>query len=163
MARKILVAVDEGEESAYALSWCLKNLMVTHHNSKDTLVLLYAKPPQAVYTAMDSTGYLFTSDIITTMERYSNHVARSVMHKAQHICKDFHHQVTVEMMVEYGDPRDVICEVAEKLKVDFLVMGSHGYGLIKRAFVGSVSKHCAQNVKCPVLVVKKPKSNDAHH
>ncbi|KAL0384761.1 UNVERIFIED_CONTAM: hypothetical protein Sradi_2870400 [Sesamum radiatum] len=130
MARKILVAVDEGEESAYALSWCLKNLMVSHHNSnsKDTLVLLYAKPPQAVYIAMDSTG------------------------------KD-----TVEMMVEYGDPRDVICEVAEKLKVDFLVMGSHGYGLIRRAFIGSVSNHCAQKVKCPVLVVKKPKSNDAHH
>ncbi|KAK4402133.1 hypothetical protein Sango_0954000 [Sesamum angolense] len=71
--------------------------------------------------------------------------------------------VTVEMVVEYGDPRDVICEVAEKLKVDFLVMGSHGYGLIKRAFIGSVSNHCARNVKCPVLVVKKPKSNDVHH
>jgi len=27
-----------------------------------------------------------------------------------------------------------------------------------RAFLGSVSNHCAQNVKCPVLIVKKPKS-----
>lgn len=35
-------------------------------------------------------------------------------------------------MVEHGDPRDVICEVAERLKVDFLVVGSHGYGVIKR-------------------------------
>lgn len=41
-------------------------------------------------------------------------------------------QVKVETMVENGDPRDVICEVAERLKVDFLVLGSHGYGLIKR-------------------------------
>lgn len=35
-------------------------------------------------------------------------------------------------MVEHGDPRDVICEVAEKIKPQVLVMGSHGYGLIKR-------------------------------
>ncbi|KAK4402136.1 hypothetical protein Sango_0954300 [Sesamum angolense] len=65
MARKILVAVDEGEESAYALSWCLKNLMVTHPNSKDTLVLLYAKPPQAVYIPMDST------ELNSTLSRYA--------------------------------------------------------------------------------------------
>lgn len=52
--RKILVAVDEGEESMYALSWCLKNLNV--ENSKDTLILLYVKPPKAVYTALDGTG-----------------------------------------------------------------------------------------------------------
>ena len=51
---KILVAVDEGEESVHALSWCLKN--VIGENSKDTLVLLYVKPPRAVFTALDGTG-----------------------------------------------------------------------------------------------------------
>ena len=54
--RKILVAVDEGEESMHALSWCLKN--VISKNSKDTLSLLYVKPPRAVYTAIDGTGNL---------------------------------------------------------------------------------------------------------
>lgn len=48
------MAVDEGEESMHALSWCLKN--VVSQNSKDTLILLYAKPPRAVYTALDGTG-----------------------------------------------------------------------------------------------------------
>lgn len=52
--RRILVAVDEGEESTYALSWCLKN--VISDNSKDTLILLYAKPPRPVFTALDGTG-----------------------------------------------------------------------------------------------------------
>ncbi|KAI3445316.1 hypothetical protein Pfo_001981 [Paulownia fortunei] len=154
--RKILVAVDEGDESGYALSWCLKNL-VSDHNSKDTLILLFAKMPLPVYSAMDSTGYLFSSSIIATMERYANEVAQKVMDKATRLLKDLNNQVKVETMVEHGDPRDVISEVAERLKVDFLVMGSHGYGVIKRAFLGSVSNHCVQNVKCPVLIVKKPK------
>lgn len=52
--RRILVAVDEGEESLYALTWCLNNVIT--QNSKDTLILLYAKPPRYVYTALDGTG-----------------------------------------------------------------------------------------------------------
>ncbi|CDP18238.1 unnamed protein product [Coffea canephora] len=164
--RKILVAVDEGEESSYALSWCLSNIV--NENSKDTLVLVYARPPRAVYSTLDGSGeegrlpgYLFSSDILASMEKYSHEVAECVLEKAHRICKDFN-AIKVETKVEHGDPRDVICQVAEKLNVDLVVMGSHGYGLIKRAFLGSVSHHCAQNLKCPVLIVKKPKSNDGN-
>lgn len=52
--RKIMVAVDEGEESMYALSWCLKNIVC--ECSKDTVMLLYCKPPRAVFTSVDGTG-----------------------------------------------------------------------------------------------------------
>ncbi|KAL0006148.1 hypothetical protein SO802_013709 [Lithocarpus litseifolius] len=154
--RKILVAVDEGEESMHALSWCLKN--VISQNSKDTLVLLYVKPPRAIYTAIDGTGgYLFSSDILAAMDKYSNDVAECVVDKAKKMCKDIH-DVKVDTRIEQGDPRDEICQMTQNLGADVLVMGSHGYGLIKRALLGSVSNHCVQNVKCPVLIVKKPKS-----
>ncbi|KAL7257696.1 hypothetical protein ACSBR1_003919 [Camellia fascicularis] len=156
--RKILVAVDEGQESMYALSWCLNNILVSQ-NSKDTLILLYAKATPPVYTAFDGTGYLFSDDIVATMEKYNNEVAESVMEKANKLCKEVHNlDVKVVTKVENGDARDVICQVAEKLDVNLVVMGSHGYGLIKRAFLGSVSNHCAQKVQCPILIVKRPKS-----
>ena len=54
--RKILVAVDESEESMHALSWCLKNVLVSNNPSKDTLILLYVKPPRVVYSSLDGTG-----------------------------------------------------------------------------------------------------------
>uniref|UniRef100_A0A7N1A8B7 UspA domain-containing protein n=1 Tax=Kalanchoe fedtschenkoi TaxID=63787 RepID=A0A7N1A8B7_KALFE len=156
--RKIMVAVDEGEESMYALSWCLKNVVCGE--SKDTVLLLYVKPPRAVFTSLDGSGYLFSADILATMERYGNEVAQCVLDKAKRVCEEYRN-VKVETKVENGDPRDMICEMAHKLNVDVLVMGSHGYGMIKRAFLGSVSNHCAQNVKCPVLIVKKPASSPA--
>jgi len=53
--RKILVAVDESEESMHALSWCLENVLFCS-NCKDTLILLYAIPPRAVYPTFDNTG-----------------------------------------------------------------------------------------------------------
>lgn len=115
--RRILVAVDEGEESMYALSWCLKNLVF--ENSKDTLILLYVKPPRAVYSAFDGTGrynitnphtstiiiiimsaklfsflvvhasgYLFSSDITATMDRYSQQVADCILEKAKRLCNN---------------------------------------------------------------------------
>jgi nucleotide-binding universal stress UspA family protein len=65
-------------------------------------------------------------------------------------------QVRVETCVEKGDPRDVICGAAEKAGADMVVMGSHGYGFLQRALLGSVSNHCVQNCKCPVVVVKRP-------
>lgn len=58
--RRVLVAVDEGEESMHALSWCLNNLVF--QNSKDTLILLYVKPPHAVYAPFDGTGSWVDAD-----------------------------------------------------------------------------------------------------
>jgi nucleotide-binding universal stress UspA family protein len=64
--------------------------------------------------------------------------------------------VRVETCVEKGDPRDVICGAAEKAGADMLVMGSRGNGFLQRALLGSVSNHCVQSCKCPVVVVKRP-------
>uniref|UniRef100_A0A7N2L5D7 UspA domain-containing protein n=1 Tax=Quercus lobata TaxID=97700 RepID=A0A7N2L5D7_QUELO len=116
--RKILVAVDEGEES---LPQSRGPQKPTARKFQNTSSSAKVKPPRPVFSALDG-------------------------------------QVKVETRIEHGDPRDVICQMTERLGADMLVMGSHGYGLVKRALLGSVSNHCAQNVKCPVLIVKKPKS-----
>ncbi|CAJ2640203.1 unnamed protein product [Trifolium pratense] len=37
-----------------------------------------------------------------------------------------------------GDARNVLCDAVEKHHASILVLGSHGYGAIKRAVLGSV-------------------------
>ncbi|KAI3913882.1 hypothetical protein MKW92_051667 [Papaver armeniacum] len=155
--RKIVVAIDEGEESIYALRWAIKNIVSVSHNSNDRILLLYAKPHLQLISSLDGPEYWFPSDVIISLEKYSKDVADCVIEKAKRVCKDLQN-VKVEVKVEEGDPRDVICDVVEKIGADILVMGTHGYGMIKRALLGSVSTHCAQNVKCPVFIVKRPKS-----
>lgn len=53
-----------------------------------------------------------------------------------------------------GFPVDAICEAAERFAPQFLVIGSHGWGAVKRALFGSVSSGVLHHAPCPVLVVR---------
>jgi nucleotide-binding universal stress UspA family protein len=53
-----------------------------------------------------------------------------------------------------GLPVDEICLAAEKFAPRFLVLGSHGWGTMKRALFGSVSTGVLHHAACPVLVVR---------
>ena len=54
-----------------------------------------------------------------------------------------------------GDPALGLVEACQE-GVDLLVVGSRGYGPIKRVLLGSVSRQVAQKASCPVLVAKRP-------
>ncbi|XP_074311710.1 universal stress protein A-like protein [Silene latifolia] len=157
--RKIMVAMDESEESMFALSWCLKNIIVTHPSSEYQLVILHAKRPVLVYHGFDTSALLFSHDALSSLDRRDTDMAHWLLQKAEKLCKEY--EVKMERRIEDGDPRDVICEMVNVIMPDLLVMGSHGYGLISRAIMGSVSNHCVQHASCPVLVVKMPTSSDA--
>jgi nucleotide-binding universal stress UspA family protein len=47
-----------------------------------------------------------------------------------------------------------ICAAAARFDPRFLVIGSHGWGLVRRALFGSVSTGVLHRAKCPVLVIR---------
>ncbi|XP_062223486.1 universal stress protein PHOS34-like [Phragmites australis] len=161
--RRVVVAVDESEESMHALSWCLSNVVSTTAEAvvapPPAVVLVHACPTRPLYyPVIDGVGYVLTSEVMDSMDQYMASVADTVVTKARSICTAFPN-VKVETCVEKGDPRDVICSAAEKVGADMLVMGTRGYGFLQRALLGSVSNHCVQKCKCPVVVVKRPDAN----
>ena len=58
------------------------------------------------------------------------------------------------LLVESGDPRDVILAEAKKLNVELIVMGTHGRRGISRAIIGSVAESVVRHAPCSVLVVR---------
>ncbi|KAK9673280.1 hypothetical protein RND81_12G157600 [Saponaria officinalis] len=157
-SRTIVVAVDESEESMYALSWYLKNMIVKQPlNSQDHLLILHAKRPVVVHRGFDTSALVMSHDALSSLDRRDRDMALWVLHKAEKLCKEY--DVKMESRIEDGDPRDVICETVKVVAADLLVVGSHGYGLITRTILGSVSNHCVQHASCPVLVVKMPASH----
>jgi nucleotide-binding universal stress UspA family protein len=61
--------------------------------------------------------------------------------------------IEARTIVLRGLPVDEICGAAEKFQAQFLVLGSHGWGALKRAIFGSVSTGVLHHARCPVLVV----------
>jgi len=60
----------------------------------------------------------------------------------------------VEHLVEEGEAADAICRVADRLRVDVIIVGSHGRTGLGRLLLGSVSEHVVRHAPCPVLVVR---------
>jgi nucleotide-binding universal stress UspA family protein len=56
-------------------------------------------------------------------------------------------------MLKYGEPRQVIANIANDQNFQLLVIGRHeGGGEIRDVLFGSVANHVLHNVKCPVLL-----------
>jgi nucleotide-binding universal stress UspA family protein len=69
--------------------------------------------------------------------------------------------VETRSVVLRGLPVEEICVAAEKFNPRFLVVGSHGWGVVKRALFGSVSTGVLHHATCPVLVVRGEPGEDA--
>ncbi len=55
-----------------------------------------------------------------------------------------------------GSPKDTIVAEAERWGADLVVVGSHGYGPVRRFFLGSVSLYVAHHAPCSVEIVRSP-------
>jgi nucleotide-binding universal stress UspA family protein len=62
--------------------------------------------------------------------------------------------MTVETILEEGDPPKVILDTAKKFNANMIVIGSRGLSQIKELFLGSVSHNVTKHADIPVLVVK---------
>lgn len=62
-------------------------------------------------------------------------------------------QRIAEIEVHHGNPVVQILEAADRVNADLIVMGTHGKGMIKHAFLGSVAEKVLRKVHRPVLVV----------
>ena len=60
-------------------------------------------------------------------------------------------------VVEDGDPRVALIEVARREHADLVVVGSHGRTGIPKLVLGSVASHVTTHAPCSVLVVRERK------
>jgi nucleotide-binding universal stress UspA family protein len=62
--------------------------------------------------------------------------------------------IEAESFVLEGDAVDRICESVADTGASLLVVGSHGFGPVRRLVFGSVSTALLHHAPCPVLVVR---------
>jgi nucleotide-binding universal stress UspA family protein len=63
-------------------------------------------------------------------------------------------KIEIEKEILIGSAKKIIVKEAEDWEADLIVVGSHGYGFLGRALLGSVSDAVIHHAPCSVLVVK---------
>jgi nucleotide-binding universal stress UspA family protein len=64
------------------------------------------------------------------------------------------HEIPTRCRWVVGHAADEIVAAAKRDKVDMIVMGTHGHGLVGRALMGSVAQRVVVDASVPVLLVK---------
>src|SRR6266571_8151960 len=110
--------------------------------------------PLVVVTAWDipysTLGYAAVPvgpELVEAGKEQAEKVAREAAHQASEAGVD------VQAFTLRGFPVEEICLAVEKYEAQLLVVGSHGWGAMKRLVFGSVSTGVLHHAGCPVLVV----------
>ncbi|KAL5206050.1 hypothetical protein ABZP36_034259 [Zizania latifolia] len=152
----MVVALDESEHSYYALQWTLRHFFSADGQQQQyRLAVVNAKPTAASAVGLAGPGITRgAADVLPFVEADLKKSSMRVIDKARELCAQVSDAV---FEVVEGDARNVLCEAVERHHAEMLVVGSHGYGAIKRAVLGSVSDYCSHHAHCTVMIVKKPK------
>ena len=132
MIKKILLA-DSGTGHSEEM---LKTLMEIPSVQQANVTILHVVPPQV------------TTDGMTEKWEEGGKVLASAI---QTLSLDPNH---VNAMLRQGDPKDVVCKVAEEIDADLIIMGSRGLKRIISILENSVSQYVFQLSSRPMLLVK---------
>ncbi|CAN8238815.1 unnamed protein product [Cochlearia groenlandica] len=148
--KQVMVAIDESDCSKTALRWTLRYLKESLADSD--IILFTAQAPLDLSCVYASSYGAAPMELINSMQENHKNAGLNRLREGIKICAES--GVTPRKVMEFGNPKEAVCEAVEKLGVDLLVVGSHGKGALERTFLGSVSNYCVNNAKCPVLVVR---------
>ncbi|CAA2998077.1 universal stress A [Olea europaea subsp. europaea] len=154
-ARSVGIGMDYSPTSKSALNWAINNLI----DEGDQIVVVHVVSPKADPTnkqLFEDTG----SPLIPLEEFREINVSKhygltpdpEVLDMLDTVSRT--KRVKVVAKVYWGDPREKLIDAVEQLKLDSLVVGSRGLGVLKRVLLGSVSNYVVDNAPCPVTVVK---------
>ncbi|KAL6975349.1 Universal stress protein phos34, variant 2 [Sarracenia purpurea var. burkii] len=160
--RRIGIAVDLSDESAFAVKWAV------HHYLRpgDAVILVHVRPTSVLYGADWGSVDLSVADsneesqrkleddfdtfTITKTSDLAHPLVEAQIPFKIHIVKDH-------------DMKERLCLEVERLGLNALIMGSRGFGATKRGNngrLGSVSDYCVRHCVCPVVVVRYPDEKD---
>ncbi|RCV17055.1 hypothetical protein SEVIR_3G193100v4 [Setaria viridis] len=178
--RRIGIAVDLSDESAFAVKWAVQNYL----RPGDAVVLLHVRPTSVLYgadwgsipvsvddepdagiaegaaRAAAASGEEETEPEEAKKKREEDFDAFTST-KAQDLAQPLVvAQIPFKIhIVKDHDMKERLCLEAERLGLSALIMGSRGFGASRRAGkgrLGSVSDYCVHHCVCPVVVVRFP-------
>lgn len=159
---KILYATDLSKNSAYAFRYAVNS--AANHDAQIYLLHVLQRMPSNQEALLK--GFLAPERLDEIHEADRADVRKRIQKRLDEFCRmelkncpgDLKRVVSVQVVE--GNPAETILEKAEELKVDTVIMGTHGKGFLEHAFLGSVAEKVLQRIKIPVLIIPIPEEKD---
>jgi universal stress protein A len=139
--QKIMVPVDFSENSRKSVSYA--EAFARQFNA--SLVFLHVVQVNYAYGEFGALDF-------TRLEREMRDGAQKEL--AALIQRQAGTGLKAESLVREGSPARVIAETARELRVDLLIISTHGYTGLKHVLMGSIAEQVVRYAPCPVLVVR---------
>ncbi|KAF8030029.1 hypothetical protein BT93_E2449 [Corymbia citriodora subsp. variegata] len=166
--RKIGIAVDLSDESAYAVRWAVQNYL----RPGDAVILVHVSLTSVLYGADWGSIDLALQDGATGADaeecqkrRLEDEFDAFTTAKANDLAQPLvDAQIPFKIhIVKDHDMKERLCLEVERLGLSAVVMGSRGFGAVRKnakGRLGSVSDYCVHHCICPVIVVRFPCDKD---
>lgn len=162
MIRKILVALDESENSRKALTFSAE---LASKVSSELLILTVIPPvsPSLLYRGggrgLGGGGggvarAQVVADRIDDVESSMEDKHQKILSDSYGLVEGRYPEVNVNSLLYKGPIAQAIVDVADEMDVDLIVVGSGSRSGLKGLILGSVSKQVADDSSKPVLIVK---------
>ena len=139
---KILFAADGSTFTKKALTFLVKNKNLL--GPGDELVVLHVQ--DAISAQIERK--LGSAEVTA----YQTKQADLVLNPIQKFLDK--HEVNYRCIWVAGGAASQIIDVSKRERVQMIVMGSHGHGLLSRMFIGSVAQRVLANSEIPTLLIK---------
>lgn len=134
-----LLAIDESEGSEKATDY-----LIDTANADDKIYLLHVIPePTRDFWSDDYNPVIAENKLRDEGQEIAREVSRKLRNQ----------QLSVEWEVLMGSAGEEICELADNLDVDAIVMGRRGQGPVSELLLGSVSQYVVHHASCSVTVI----------
>lgn len=173
--RRIAIAVDLSDESAFAVRWAVQNYL----RPGDAVVLLHVRPTSVLYgadwgsipvsvaddDAEDAAAAEGSASASASAEELQKKREEDfdafTSTKSQDLAQPLvAAQIPFKIhVVKDHDMKERLCLEAERLGLSAMIMGSRGFGASRKGGkgrLGSVSDYCVHHCVCPVVVVRYP-------
>ena len=145
---RVLLAVDGSPHSHLAVA-AVAERPWPDGTLVEVLTVIHAAAPLAIDPALVMAAAHV--DQIAEQRRLSSTIVESAVAEIE----DKAPGLTVTTKVIEGNPKDAILEESREWGADLIVVGSHGYGRLKRMMLGSVAGAVVANAPCSVHVARE--------
>jgi len=157
--KKILYATDLTKNSTYAFYYATD--LARKHDARIIILHCVESISPSIY------GEGITENMLKLIrknkEEEKEQDTAEIKLLLQQFCQNIESQIgppcvnlVSEIIVKEGHPAEEILNTADRMGCDVIVLGTHGKGWLKHAFLGSVASSVLERTRKPVFIIPLP-------